>query len=364
MTRDLLEKLSQGLVNAWYRRAGWLVLLYPISWIFGFLVRQRIKSYQSGSRQSWKPAVPMIVVGNIALGGTGKTPLVIALAEKLQARGYKPGIVSRGVGSQGARYPYEVTGKSHPSMGGDEPVLMARRLGCPVVIDPDRVAAARYLLNNHDCDVLISDDGLQHYALGRDIEIVVVDGERGFGNAWCLPAGPLRESMSRLDEVDFVVVNGNLATPYFGQQYSMTLLGGDISPLSAMVGDHDLLPEQSSASYAESAEGQFAPRTFKPSTLSGRNSVHAVAGIGHPQRFFNTLEKLGYDVVEHEYQDHYNYQPGDLDFESALPIIMTEKDAVKCAHLNIQNAGYLPVKAMLSDAFWARLFEKLKLPPS
>lgn len=319
----------KGLVSAWYKRAPWLIILTPFSLIYRFIVFIRRFYYRVGIFKVHRLAVPVIVVGNITVGGTGKTPFVIWLANYLKTQGYKPGIVSRGYGGVADHYPFDVKAKSDPLEAGDEPVLIARRTQCPVVIDPKRVRAAQYLLAEHDCNIIISDDGLQHYALGRDIEIAIVDGERRYANGFCLPAGPLREPVSRLKSVDFIINNGGHAPG----EFNMQLIDKQLQPVSD--GENVL------------AKGSHT-------------HVQAIAGIGNPQRFFNRLEHLGYQFISHTFPDHHQYSFADINFGDDDVILMTEKDAVKCEAFADHRHWYLPVEAELDPAFQTAFMRKLK----
>lgn len=310
----------------WYRKSPWLLLLWPISLLFCLLVLIRRTLYRSGFLKSYVLSVPVIVVGNISVGGSGKTPLVLWLAEHLRQRGYRPGLISRGYGGKAEEWPQSVNADSDPTLVGDEPLLLVRRSDCPMVVGPDRVAAAERLLAQSDVDVIISDDGLQHYRLQRDIEIAVVDGERRLGNGFCLPAGPLREPASRLSKVDFIVCNGSAAQQ---GEWSMALGGENAQPL----------------------------RGGESRTLSefGSGAVHAVAGIGNPQRFFDTLTAWGLELMPHPFADHQPYAKGELDFDDGRPVLMTEKDAVKYFHYANERHWYLPVTATLPDEFARQL---------
>lgn len=328
------------LQRLWYRRSFWHVPLLPASWLFGGLVWLRRTLYRLGWLKSVALPVPVVVVGNISVGGTGKTPLVLWLIAFLRRNGFHPGVVSRGYGGAGAR-PQPVTPDSAPAQVGDEPVLLARRGGCPVWVGRDRVAAAQALLRAHrECDVLLSDDGLQHYRLRRDVEIAVVDGARRFGNGLLLPAGPLREGVRRLDSVDAVVVNlGNDPAerpgPGRGREYSMGLRGRMFYNLAQ-------------------------PKLrLAPEELRGKR-LHAVAGIGNPQRFFDFLRDLGLAVTEHAFPDHHPYCPGDLHFAHADAILMTEKDAVKCARFGCGDCWALAVEPEVDPGLGARLLDKMR----
>lgn len=310
--------------DTWLSRA-----LIPLSWLYYFLHTINRTFYRRGWRRRYAVPIPVIVIGNITVGGTGKTPLVLKVAQDLKKRGWRPGIVTRGYGGRASTWPQLVTAHSDPSLVGDEPVLLARRGGIPVVADPDRVRGIEQLLVQ-GCDVVVSDDGLQHYRLKRDIEIAVIDGDRRFGNGRWLPAGPLRESPERLEEVDACVVNGKERRG----EWSMRL--------------------QPMAFFRVSAPTESVPITM----LRGR-TVHAVAGIGHPPRFFAQLRDLGIVPIEHPFPDHHRFTPEDLRFGDTLDIIMTEKDAVKCRSFAAGTTWYLSVEAELDAAFGNWLQERL-----
>jgi tetraacyldisaccharide 4'-kinase len=274
----------------------------------------------------------VIVVGNINVGGTGKTPLVIWLASHLARHGYRPGIVSRGYGGS-AEAPVAVATDSVAAVVGDEPLLLARRTACPVWIGRDRPLAAQALLAAHsECDVLICDDGLQHYALARDVEIAVVDGRRRFGNGRLLPAGPLRELPLRLNKVDAIVIHGGDAQP---GEYALELVGTTFRNL------------------------RNGAMTASNTDLAGLK-LHAVAGIGDPQRFFEALRRQGLQVVEHPFPDHHLYQPADLQFEGAQAVLMTEKDAVKCIAFSQPHWWYLEVEARVNAKLGSLIMRKLE----
>jgi tetraacyldisaccharide 4'-kinase len=325
-------------VKHWSRRGAVAWLLWPASLLFGVVVFVRRLFFKIHLFKSHKAGIPVIVVGNLTAGGSGKTPLVLRIAELLQEHKWRPGIVSRGYGgSAGAQggAPREASIASDPAEVGDEPILLARRSGCPVWVAPARGAACRELRAQHpECDVIVTDDGLQHYALARDIEICVVDG-RGFGNGFLLPAGPLREPASRLRSVDAVVLN---QAPEWarteGQRFEMRLEGEKLVRISDA---HDVRAAKSFAG----------------------EKVHAVAGIGDPQRFFLQLGRLGLQVVPHAFPDHHPFAARDLDFGDQAPVVMTEKDAVKCKRFAKANHWVFPVSASLDPAFERWLLEKL-----
>lgn len=314
----------------WYRGSLWLWLLWPLSALFCLLAVLRRLLYRTGIFRAEKLAVPIIVVGNITVGGSGKTPLVLWLTEYLRRHGYRPGLISRGYGGQASHWPQTVTVESSPQEVGDEALLLARRSACPMVVGPDRVAAARQLLAGHDVNIIISDDGMQHYRLVRDIEIAVLDGGRRLANGLCLPAGPLREPPDRLKSVDFIVTNGKAREG----EWSMQL---DAEEVLSCLND----------------EG-------RPVRDFATNTVHAVAGIGNPGRFFATLRGLGLETIEHPFPDHHPYQKGELDFNDSLPVLMTEKDAVKYFGYAGKRHWYLPVSARLPDEFGKRVLAALE----
>lgn len=317
----------------WYQRTALSYALLPLAGIYRAVGTLR-KQWLLRIKGACQLPVPVIVVGNISVGGTGKTPLVIWLVALLQTAGYRVGIVSRGYKGKAAVFPQSVTATADPAIVGDEPLLLALRTHCPVIVDPDRVAAARYLLEHYDCTVIVSDDGLQHYRLGRTMEIAVIDGQRQLGNGWSLPAGPLREPESRLQEVDFIVCNGG----DWPSSYHMQLVPTAFVKL-------------------QNPNLQVAVNYFSGQT------VHAVAGIGHPPRFFDTLRALGIQVIEHAFPDHHRYTAQQLDFADTLPIVMTEKDAVKCKKLILINPNlwYLTITAELPSVLGEQLLTQLAL---
>jgi tetraacyldisaccharide 4'-kinase len=312
-------------------------LLIPLSWLFQFIAARRRAHYQRelAAGSLWRPSVPVIVVGNISVGGTGKTPVVIAVIEQLRALGYHPGVVSRGYGGKPGELPLSVNSSTAAAQCGDEPLLIHARTGCPVVVDPDRSAAVRHLLANTDIDIVVSDDGLQHYRLYRDIELAIVDGQRGLGNGYCLPAGPLREPPARLAQVDAVLLNGGSALPQAPAAQGFTLRPTQFVNVSS--GETRTLDGF--------AQGQL---------------VHAVAGIGNPARFFETLSVLGLAVDGHAFPDHHHYSESDIDFDDDRLVVMTEKDAVKCRAFAVEHHWYLRVDAQLPESFLSWLRRRLQ----
>ncbi len=300
----------------WYRPGLLPLVLLPVAGLYCLVVAARRRAYRMGLLARHRLSVPVIIVGNITVGGTGKTPLVVWLAQLLAQAGYRPGLVARGYRGRARHWPQQVRPDSDPQVVGDEAVLLARRCRCPMAVGPDRVAAARALLEHSDCDVILSDDGLQHYALERDIEIAVVDGVRRFGNGHCLPAGPLREPRGRLAQVDLLVSNG----PGLGMEHPMTMRLG-------------------------AARALDDPERERPLTEFRGRRVHAVAGIGNPQRFFSALRGLGIEVEPHPFPDHHDFSAADLEFPDQAPVLMTEKDAVKCVRFAAPDRWYVPASA-------------------
>lgn len=325
------------LVNAWYNKASWLIGLRPLSLVFGWLASRRRCKQEAMQTQV---AVPVIVVGNISVGGTGKTPLVVALCNALHERGITAGVLSRGYGGRAPQYPFGVTPHSDVAHSGDEARLLRRHSQGPMMVDPQRCRGLQALIADGRCDVVISDDGLQHYRMWRDIEIVVVDGERGLGNAWCLPAGPLREPPARLAEVDYVVINGaNRA--FAGDEVSV---GG--TPVTTM----RLMPEYW-VNVKTGARAALQELPLPKARELGGHGIHALAGIGNPQRFFDTLRQLGVQAQCHAYDDHHAYSAVELAYARDKVLLMTEKDAVKCEDFAGEHWWSLVVTAELDPVF-------------
>ena len=324
------EPTQQGyLIDAWYNKSFWLYILAPLTFLFSSLVKARRNSYINNPKKVWNSSKPIIVVGNISMGGTGKTPLVKFIASELAKRGFKPGLVSRGYGGKYSGT-LEVTSETTYKQTGDEAQILAK-LNIPFFIDKNRSRAARKLQEKHDVDVFISDDGLQHYAMGRDIEIAVIDGARRLGNGLAFPAGPLREPKSRLSEVDFIVNNGG---PTEGDEILMTL---------------------SPAKFIHLNSG----KEYSVDKWPMHNQVHAIAGVGNPNRFFDLLLRLGFEFDKNPFPDHHKYNKRDLYYLDHLPILMTEKDAAKCKHFKNSKIWYLSIESKIESQFIDKLEEKL-----
>lgn len=319
--------LADTVQASWYgtRRAPWWT--FPLAGLYRLVSALRRALYRHGLLRSMRLPVPVVVVGNLTAGGTGKTPLTLALVDALAARGWRPGVVSRGYGGRQSE-PTLLDEHADPAEFGDEPCLIRSR-GVAVAVGRDRPAAAALLVQD-GCDVVIADDGLQHYRLARDVEICVIDGTRRFGNARLLPAGPLREPISRLREVDFRVCNGTPADGEFGMRLAggvaVALVDGEHRPLSAFAGQH----------------------------------VHAMAAIGNPDRFFDSLRAQGLEVSGHAFPDHHAFTPADLAFAAGEVLLMTDKDAIKCQRFAQPGWWRVPVVAVLPDRLIADLLERLQ----
>ena len=325
------QSFSRWLERQWYQRTGWQIILRPVSWVFRVLTASRRLAYRLRLLRSRKLSVPVIIVGNISVGGTGKTPFVIWLVQLLRQNGWYPGIISRGYGGN-VIHTHQVTKDSSPHDVGDEPVLLVQRTGVPLYVGRKRTRAARYLLRDYpECNLIISDDGLQHYALERDMEIIIIDGERVFGNGQLLPAGPLREASTRLEAADAVVFNSG---PPAAGSYLMQLVPEDLRKLS----NHE--------------------ERMELSRLIGKR-VHAVAGIGNPQRFFGQLEKMGMVVEAHPFADHHAYSEADFQFAKDDIVLMTEKDAVKCIPFARDNWWFMPISAEIDRGLAEKILSHL-----
>lgn len=314
--------MRRALERRWYSDEPAPLVLQALATLFGAAAARRRKRLQHAATPL---EVPVVVVGNLSVGGTGKTPFTIWLVGRLREWGFKPGVVSRGYGGRAPHHPFLVRPGAKPAEAGDEPLLIAQHTGVPVMVDADRVAAARALIERHEIDVIVSDDGLQHYRLARDLEICVIDGARGFGNGALLPAGPLREPVSRLAEIPLVVVNGGALDLSHPGLLDMSLRAGLAQPLVA------------------------GGEPLRLDRLSGQR-VHAVAGIGNPTRFFAMLRERGIEVIEHPFPDHHHYAATDLHFDDSLPVLMTDKDAIKCRAFALSRHYTVPVEALIDPA--------------
>jgi len=324
--------------RVWYEDAssGWILL--PLSGLYWVILQLRKLFYDLGFLRTVRASAPVIIVGNLTAGGTGKTPTVLWLVQELQTRGLRPGIVSRGYGGSQSGTSMRVEADTDASVAGDEPVLLARRGGCPVVVDPDRSRAAAMLIED-GADVIIADDGLQHYRLARDYEICVIDGARGLGNRRLLPAGPLREGPDRLEDVDQVLVNGELRV----REYGVT------------VAEQNAVSFELVAAEACRLNGSLV----RPIERFANTTVHGVAAIGNPQRFFDLLRGHGIQVIEHIYPDHAALTRKDLDFGDDFEVFMTEKDAVKLGRLSTDKFWYVPVELKMDPLLAAPLIEQI-----
>lgn len=336
--------LQRCLESIWYDSdkkngaARWLLM--PLSYLYSVINKQQRKTQ---IKNRIRLPVPVIVVGNITVGGTGKTPLTLYMVAFLQKQGYKPAIITRGYGGKAKTWPQAVTADSDANLVGDEAVLMAQRAKVTVYAGANRLESIEHILANHECDIIVSDDGMQHYKLPRDMLITVIDGKRLLGNEYCLPAGPLREKKERLDESDLIVINGKSTTKnqsFNSAPFEMNLSGKMVINLSTN-------EEKSLTDFSD-------------------KKIQALTGIGNPQRFYSTLKNSGLEVTENSFPDHHAFQKSDLNFSDDTIIIMTEKDAVKCKALidgscNDKQYWYLPVSAELSDGFEDAVLEKLAI---
>ena len=341
---DLVEQESDDLSSvsfieqSWYQKKLWLWLLWPLSLLTRFTAKLRREKFINQPELSWKPSVPVIVVGNVVVGGTGKTPMVIWLTKLLESKGYKPGIVSRGYGGSSPKKPLIVDDNTPVRISGDEPLIIFKNTSRPVCISSDRISAISKLLEETDIDIVISDDGLQHYKMDRDLEIVIFDGNRGIGNGLCLPAGPLREPLERIEDADFIISSSKL--------------------IDLDTKHHNHLMNYQPIEWARIVDN----KRFKADSWPLSKNVHAVAGIGNPAKFYKTLTKLGLNPIHHSFPDHYQFNEEDLNFGDSLPIIMTEKDAVRCLEMKNNNLWYLSVEAKFENEELAdRILNKLKI---
>lgn len=328
-------KLADRLLGAWYQGHRALILLRPLEWLYRAVVQRKRDRFLAGKSDTYRAPVPVLVVGNITVGGTGKTPMILWLIDYCRGKGLRVGVISRGYGAQPSSWPWLVQASDTAEQAGDEPLLLVQRSGVPLAIAPNRPQAAQALLQAQPLDLLLSDDGLQHYRLARDLELVLIDHARGLGNGHCLPAGPLREPVERLASVDAVLCNG--AEQDNQQGYALQLKPTCLVHLKT-------------------------GRTVTLDHFPPGQKLHAVAGIGNPQRFFNTLQALHWQAIPHAFADHAQYSAESLAFADDLPVLMTEKDAVKCRAFAAEHWWYLAVDAQPSPAFVGWLdqqFERL-----
>jgi tetraacyldisaccharide 4'-kinase len=325
------DALRHWFERRWYGDMQPGLALRSASALFGAVVGVRRRCYRAGLLESTRLALPVLVIGNLAVGGSGKTPMTIAMVEALRQRGWRPGVISRGHGGS-ERGPLQLPADASPSRFGDEPCLIARRTGAPVAVARRRAEAGRLLADTADVDLLITDDGLQHYALARDVEIVMIDGRRGLGNGRLLPAGPLREPAERAAASSFRVVTGG------------DLPGLDAWRMSLQLDDAEAL----------------AGNDTRPLAMLAGSSVHAVAGIADPSRFFDALRSRGLHVMSHGFADHHAFRAEDFNFDDGSPLLMTEKDAVKCAAFARPNWYAVPLQATLPQAFIDQVDARLR----
>ena len=308
--------------KVWYSKNIFSLLLSPLSLIYISIIYLRYTLYQLGLISITKINVPTIVIGNIVAGGTGKTPLVIWLAKHFKDKGFLPGIVSRGYGGTYLSNIELVKPTSNPLLVGDEPVIIARNTNCPVVVAKKREKGAKELVEKYNCNIILCDDGMQHYSLARDIEIAVIDGQRRFGNNYCFPAGPLREPKSRIFKADLIVSKYNARTCEHKMDYT----------------------------YHQLVSLNELSKTIPISDLHGM-TVHAIAGINNPDHFFSYLRSHKLELIIHKFPDHYSYTEDDVKFDDNFPVVMTEKDAVKCLNYSSDKHWYIPISAELSKSF-------------
>ena len=308
--------------KVWYSKNIFSLLLSPLSLIYISIIYLRHTLYRLGLISITKINVPTIVIGNIVAGGTGKTPLVIWLAKHFKDKGFLPGIVSRGYGGTYLSNIELVKPTSNPLLVGDEPVIIARNTNCPVVVAKKRAKGAKELVEKYNCNIILCDDGMQHYSLARDIEIAVIDGQRRFGNNYCFPAGPLREPKSRIFKADLIVSKYNARTCEHKMDYT----------------------------YHQLVSLNELSKTIPISDLHGM-TVHAIAGINNPDHFFSYLRSHKLELIIHKFPDHYSYTEDDVKFDDNFPVVMTEKDAVKCLNYSSDKHWYIPISAELSKSF-------------
>ncbi len=337
MSGKLKKHFRDGVEKRWYGTPGALCLLAPLENLFASLAKKRRASQ---TKQSIKVSAPVVVVGNITVGGTGKTPVITSLVKLLQKSGYKPGVVSRGYGRKSNKSCLLVTSSVVAQECGDEPSLIFQQTGCPVVVDEDRVKAAEYLLTTQACDIILTDDGLQHYRLQRDIEIAVVDGSRLFGNEHLLPVGPLREEKTRLNEVDWVLVNVPASLD-------------NVQALEISSEQHQVYIQPVSISHVKTG------RRLPIGHLKEMEDLQALVGLGNPEKFFDTLDSLNLSYTKHIFADHHDYTENEFKPFEGKNVIMTDKDAVKCDGFASEGMYSLNVELALPHEFAEAFLEKI-----
>lgn len=334
MRQQIRSRLEQALNESWYGDKRWTRRLRPLSGLYKTAARLNKPSH----KDVYTSPLPVIVVGNITVGGAGKTPLVIHICELLQSKGWRPAVLSRGYKSSLEQYPHVIGNTDDAASVGDEPLMLSHRLNIPVCIDAQRSRGARLLLARQLCDVIVCDDGLQHYKLARDIEVAVLDGQRMLGNGLCLPAGPLREPATRLESVDLVVCNGEPAHEEINIDAVMQL---EVQGFVNLVSGQCL----SLVDFVE---------------MNAAAPLHAIAAIGNPMRFFALLEHLGFVFEQHVFPDHHIFTPADIAFDNDKALLMTEKDAVKCKAIADENCWFMQVSARLPEKFDQRIVDLLE----
>ena len=321
-----MKHISQQLTDLWYKSVGVLWILWPIEIIYVLFVNIRRTLYRLNMFPTYRAPCPVIVVGNITVGGSGKTPVVIELARSLRNRGLKVGVISRGYGGKRRSQPFIVNRDTETLECGDEPILIYSKANCPVAVHSSRSRAAELLIEKFRPDLILSDDGLQHYGLVRDLEIVMIDDHRDLGNRHCLPLGPLREPQERLEQADIVLRRGGTT------KMSVRYLTGEWKQLK----------------YSDT-------NANTPNQFPSSSPVHAIAGIGQPEQFFSMLEDMGLEITRFSYADHHKYQQSDFDKHAGNVVVMTEKDAVKCKDLDIFDAWFIEITAALPDEVIERI---------
>lgn len=344
-TQTKTSSLQQWLEKVWYRKSKGYLLLLPLSAVYCTV--NTLQRWLTTPKKN-DLACPVVIVGNITVGGTGKTPLTLYIVELLKKSGYKPAIITRGYGGKASQWPQYVTSESNPQQVGDEAVLMASRSGVPVYAGADRRASIKKLLTEHDCDVIVSDDGMQHYKLARDLQIAVIDQTRQLGNGWCLPAGPLREPKRRLAHCDFIVSNG--AQPLALHNNFIDIASDEKSDVKI-----PLFGMQLNGSIVINLKTQQQ----KPLDDFVGQTLNAVTGIGNPQRFYKTLQDAGLTFNTQSFPDHHPFIASDFKSGNTISTVMTEKDAVKCNYFATESMWYLPVTATLETSFESLLLNRL-----